>query len=234
MPSVIALLEVREALAREELESWLEVLREAEQCVQDARDRVEHAQIAREEVVRVFAEEGLAVAAPVNDAPSPVPGDVQDAAVLVVPDGGSAPAPAPPVRREGYDPRPPIWRAGMGAGALAGVYRQVFEAMLVASGPISAQELTRMLGRDATRLNEVEKVRHRAYAMQARGWLVRERGVFTPAAVPADRGTPTRKLTRLLPLFEQIVNLIHRHAPQAAIAFNTSGGGSVEAAQRWL
>jgi predicted RNase H-like nuclease (RuvC/YqgF family) len=36
---------------------------------------VEHAQIAREEVVRVFAEEGLglAVAAPVNDAPSPVP-----------------------------------------------------------------------------------------------------------------------------------------------------------------
>jgi hypothetical protein len=24
------------------------------------------------------------------------------------------------------------------------------------------------------------------------------------------------------------------HAPQAAIAFNTSGGDSVEAAQRWL
>ncbi|MCX5189846.1 hypothetical protein [Streptomyces sp. NBC_00268] len=72
LPSVIALLEVREARAREELESWLEVLREAEQCVQDARERVEHAQIAREEVVRVFAEEGLGltVAAPVNDAPA--------------------------------------------------------------------------------------------------------------------------------------------------------------------
>ncbi|WP_329537753.1 hypothetical protein OG568_56525 (plasmid) [Streptomyces sp. NBC_01450] len=110
MPSVIALLEVREARAWEELESWLEVLREAEQCVQDA-------------------------------------------AVLVVPDGGSAPAPAPPVLREGYDPRQPIWRAGMGVGALAGVYRQVFEAVLVASEPISAQELTRVLGRDATRLN---------------------------------------------------------------------------------
>ncbi|SDN56966.1 hypothetical protein SAMN04487981_105470 [Streptomyces sp. cf386] len=47
-------------------------------------------------------------------------------------------------------------------------------------------------------------------------------------------GGGIRKTEQLLPLFERIVNLTHRHAPQAAIAFNTSGGGSVEAAQRWL
>lgn len=47
-------------------------------------------------------------------------------------------------------------------------------------------------------------------------------------------GGGIRKAEQLLPLFEHIVNLIHRHAPQAAIAFNTSGGDSVEAAQRWL
>ncbi|MGW6907493.1 hypothetical protein [Streptomyces sp. NPDC054940] len=47
-------------------------------------------------------------------------------------------------------------------------------------------------------------------------------------------GGGIRKTEQLLPLFERIVNLIHRHAPQAAIAFNTSGGDSVEAAQRWL
>lgn len=47
-------------------------------------------------------------------------------------------------------------------------------------------------------------------------------------------GGGIRKTEQLLPLFEQIVNLIHRHAPQAALAFNTSGGDSVEAAQRWL
>ncbi|MBD0742770.1 hypothetical protein [Streptomyces sp. CBMA152] len=47
-------------------------------------------------------------------------------------------------------------------------------------------------------------------------------------------GGGIRKAEPLLPLFEQIVNLIRRHAPQAAIAFNTSGGDSVEAAQRWL
>ncbi|MFF1685180.1 MULTISPECIES: hypothetical protein [unclassified Streptomyces] len=47
-------------------------------------------------------------------------------------------------------------------------------------------------------------------------------------------GGGIRKTEQLLPLFEEIVNLIRRHAPQAAIAFNTSGGDSVEAAQRRL
>ncbi len=58
MPSVIALLECREALAREELESWLEAVREAEEHVAAARQRVDHARIAREEVLRALAEEG--------------------------------------------------------------------------------------------------------------------------------------------------------------------------------
>ncbi|MEV0256189.1 hypothetical protein AB0H82_18240 [Streptomyces sp. NPDC050732] len=47
-------------------------------------------------------------------------------------------------------------------------------------------------------------------------------------------GAGIRKTEQLLPLFEQIVNLIHRHAPQAAIAFNSTGGDSVEAAARRL
>ncbi|MFD8425248.1 hypothetical protein [Streptomyces sp. NPDC059466] len=47
-------------------------------------------------------------------------------------------------------------------------------------------------------------------------------------------GGGIRKAEQLLPLFEEIVNLIRRHAPQAAIAFNTNGADSVEAAQRWL
>ncbi|MEV0439488.1 hypothetical protein AB0I84_49150 [Streptomyces spectabilis] len=47
-------------------------------------------------------------------------------------------------------------------------------------------------------------------------------------------GGGIRKTEPLLPLFEQIVNLIRRHAPQAAIAFNSDGGDTVEAARRWL
>ncbi|MEW2458564.1 MULTISPECIES: hypothetical protein [Streptomyces] len=47
-------------------------------------------------------------------------------------------------------------------------------------------------------------------------------------------GGGLRKNEELLPFFERIMNLIHRHAPQASIAFNTGIGDSVEAAQRWL
>ncbi|WLW57258.1 hypothetical protein [Streptomyces sp. YU58] len=47
-------------------------------------------------------------------------------------------------------------------------------------------------------------------------------------------GGGIRKTEQLLPLFEQVVNLVRLHAPQAALAFNTSGGDSVEAAQRRL
>ncbi|MGI5339528.1 hypothetical protein ACQEVS_20125 [Streptomyces sp. CA-181903] len=47
-------------------------------------------------------------------------------------------------------------------------------------------------------------------------------------------GGGIRKTEQLLPLFEQITNLIRRYSPQAAIAFNSNGGDSVEAAQRWL
>lgn len=182
MPSVIALLEAREARALEDLESWLEVLREAEVQAEAARQRLEHARIARAEVALMFAEgaapahegDGASLASVVPQEPVPLPVD--------------RPVHAGPVLREGYDARPPQWQAGMDAGALSGVYRQVFETALAASGPVTVQELTRALGRDASRLNEVEKVRHRAYALEARGWLVRERGVFRPAAGPAARG----------------------------------------------
>ncbi|AYN43400.1 hypothetical protein D9753_01135 [Streptomyces dangxiongensis] len=47
-------------------------------------------------------------------------------------------------------------------------------------------------------------------------------------------GGGIRKPEPLLPLFERAVNLVRRHAPKAAVAFNTSGGDSVEAAKRWL
>ncbi|MCX5501733.1 hypothetical protein OG887_20460 [Streptomyces sp. NBC_00053] len=47
-------------------------------------------------------------------------------------------------------------------------------------------------------------------------------------------GGGIRKTEQLLPLLEQIVNLIRRHAPQAAIAFNTGAADTVEAAQRRL
>ncbi len=35
-------------------------------------------------------------------------------------------------------------------------------------------------------------------------------------------------------LFEKLLNLVHRHAPSAAICFNTNPGDTVAAVQRWV
>ncbi|MFC0540493.1 hypothetical protein [Kutzneria chonburiensis] len=47
-------------------------------------------------------------------------------------------------------------------------------------------------------------------------------------------GGGIRKHEPLLPLFERVVNLVHRLAPTATIAFNSKADDTAEAAQRWL
>ncbi|RSM71602.1 hypothetical protein DMH04_43545 [Kibdelosporangium aridum] len=47
-------------------------------------------------------------------------------------------------------------------------------------------------------------------------------------------GGGIRKSDNLVELLEMVVNLAHRHAAQAAIAFNTNPGDSVQAVQRQL
>jgi L-lactate utilization protein LutC len=47
-------------------------------------------------------------------------------------------------------------------------------------------------------------------------------------------GGGIRKQEELLELFERVVNLVRRHAPQAAIAFNSGPDDSADAARRWL
>ncbi|MFD6335767.1 hypothetical protein ACFWGI_40150 [Streptomyces niveus] len=79
--------------------------------------------------------------------------------------------------------RPPVWRSGMGETVLSGVCREVFAALVAASGPVNGVELTRAVGREAEIKNEVEKIRHRAYVLEKRGWLVRAKdGRFMPAS----------------------------------------------------
>ena len=64
------------------------------------------------------------------------------------------------------------WQPALGANALSGAYRPVFETALAASGPATVPEPTRTLGRDAVRLNEVEKVRHRRQSSSESSGLV--------------------------------------------------------------
>jgi putative intracellular protease/amidase len=47
-------------------------------------------------------------------------------------------------------------------------------------------------------------------------------------------GGGIRKPEQLLELFETVINLVRKHAPGAAIAFNTNPADSLDAARRWL
>jgi hypothetical protein len=182
MPSVLGLMERREARARQELESWTEVLVQAQAEVDAARERVERARVGREELVSVLAEES-AVEAPVS-----------------VSSGGEAAAGSNGFG-VGHGVRPPVWRSGTGEEVLSGVYREVFAAVVGASGPVNGVELTRAVGREAEVKNEVEKVRHRAYVLEKRGWLVRaEDGRFMPAPGAVARGACPASVERPRPV----------------------------------
>ncbi|SCD99601.1 hypothetical protein GA0115238_14073 [Streptomyces sp. di50b] len=183
MPSVLGLMERREARARQELESWTEVLEQARAEVDAARERVERARVGREELVSVLAEESAV------------------GALVSVPSGGEV---AAAVGSNGSGPvrggRPPVWRPGMGEEVLSGVYREVFAAVVAASGPVNGVELTRAVGREAEIENEVEKIRHRAYVLEKRGWLVRaEGGRFTPPPGAVARDACPASAERLQP-----------------------------------
>ncbi|MFE4971800.1 hypothetical protein ACFRAR_06750 [Kitasatospora sp. NPDC056651] len=47
-------------------------------------------------------------------------------------------------------------------------------------------------------------------------------------------GGGIRKPEPALPFFELVVNLVRRHAPRAALAFNSGIADSLESARRWL
>ncbi|HEU4728497.1 MAG TPA: hypothetical protein VFT22_11420 [Kofleriaceae bacterium] len=47
-------------------------------------------------------------------------------------------------------------------------------------------------------------------------------------------GGGLRKPDDMVELFERVVNLVRKHAPGAAIAFNTNPTNSADAAMRWL
>ncbi|MER6105134.1 hypothetical protein ABT115_23150 [Streptomyces sp. NPDC001832] len=183
MPSVLGLMERREARARQDLESWTEVLEQAQVEVDAARERVERARVGREELVSVLAEEGTV------NTPVSVPSGGEVAAAMRSSGSGS-----------GHGKRPPVWRSGMGEKVLSGLYREVFAAAVASSGPVNGVELTRAVGREAAIKNEVEKIRHRAYALEKRGWLVRAKdGRFTPASGAVGRGASPASAERLRP-----------------------------------
>lgn len=171
MPSVIALMERREVRAREVLDGAEARLREAEEQAAEARQRWEFARIGREELMDELAATGAQAAADAG-------------AVADVPQEPDSEAKVPSRRgREGYDERPSQWHVGLEGRSLCGMYRQIFETVVAADGLVDVATIADTLGLGREKL-AVERVRHRAYALHAKGWLERERGLFRPAAGP--------------------------------------------------
>ncbi len=52
--------------------------------------------------------------------------------------------------------------------------------------------------------------------------------------VASSCGAGIRTADDQLELFEQVINLVRRHAPGAAIAFNATPSDTYEAAARWI
>ena len=47
-------------------------------------------------------------------------------------------------------------------------------------------------------------------------------------------GAGVRTVPRHFILFERLINVVHQHAPQAKLCFNTKPSDTAEAVQRWL
>ncbi|MFE4922313.1 hypothetical protein [Streptomyces sp. NPDC056661] len=126
--------------------------------------------------------------------------DTVDTPVSMLSGGEAATAVGSSGSGAGHGERPPVWRSGMGEEVLSGLYREVFAAAVAASGPVNGVELTRAVGRETEIKNEVEKIGHRAYALEKPGWLVRARdGRFTPVPEAVGRDASPASAERLRP-----------------------------------
>ncbi|GLX48712.1 hypothetical protein Shyhy01_16620 [Streptomyces hygroscopicus subsp. hygroscopicus] len=114
MPSVLGLMEQREARARQDLGSWSRLRRRWTPRGSESSGPG----VGREELVSVLAEESTV------NTPVPVPSGGETAAA--VGSGGLG---------AGHGERPPAWRSGMGEDVLSGLCREVCAAVVAAAGP---------------------------------------------------------------------------------------------------
>src|ERR1035437_8033326 len=77
----------------------------------------------------------------------------------------------------------------------------------------------------------------RARAGGIRGSRVREKGRQASWRLARSKRFVSRTGVRTIPshfiLFERLINVVHEHAPQAKLCFNTKPSDTAEAVQRW-
>lgn len=161
MPSVLGLVEEREAGARLRVERLRSEAARLAGELGEAEAELSRLVIARETLREVL---------------NAGPGD-RGGAVAIGPAGTGADG--------GIRVFVPVWEPGMALAALPGIYRQLAQALEASSEPLQAGELTRLLGLEAT-ASAVEGVRGKAKRLVVRGWAVQAgRGRFASATVRA-------------------------------------------------
>ncbi|MFF2149343.1 hypothetical protein [Kitasatospora sp. NPDC058190] len=161
MPSVLGLVEEREARARREVERLRGEAARLAAALGEAEAELSRLVIARETLRDVLRSE---------------PGD-RGGAVAIGPAGAGADG--------GVRVAVPVREPGMGLVVLPPIYRELAQVLEASAEPLSAGGLARLLGLEAT-ASVVEGVRAKAKRLIVRGWAVQaDRGRFASASVRA-------------------------------------------------
>jgi len=151
--------------------------------LEEAREVLSRLTITRETVGQVLSE--LATRSP---------GAAEErSGVGAVPQDGTSPGAARESRarvpRSAAGRVVPAWRAGLDAGVLPGLYRDLVEVVTDAPGPVQAKQIVPRVGLPATTAG-IEGTRGKLKRLVERGWLAEtEPGMFTAARTAPDSGT---------------------------------------------
>jgi hypothetical protein len=176
-------LATREAAARRRVEELQVGVAELTARLVEAREALSRLTITRETVGQVLSE--LATRSP------GVSGAYSGAGA--VPQAGASPGVARErgarVPRSAAGRVVPPWRAGLDAGVLPGLYRDLVEVVMDAPGPVQAKQIVPRVGLPATTA-KIEGTRGKLKRLVERGWLLEvEPGMFTAARTGPQHGT---------------------------------------------
>lgn len=161
VPSVLGLVEEREAGARREVERLRSEAARLAAALGEAEAEVSRLVIARETLRDVLRGESAG------------------------PGGAVAIGPAGAMADGGVRVAVPTREPGMGLDVLPPIYRELAQVLGASPEPLQAGELARLLGLEAT-VSVVEGVRAKAKRLVVRGWAVQaDRGRFAWAVVRA-------------------------------------------------
>ncbi|WP_173868644.1 hypothetical protein SALCHL_000930 [Streptomyces albus subsp. chlorinus] len=153
MPSVVELIEERELVARQRVESLRDEVDRLVTELKEAESMQERLAIAKETVSRVLSESGRS-------------------GVVQVPEAAGPTVPEPAVRLSGKVPGSavPVRQNGLAVTALSPDYQRIMHILAFRETPMICRQIAEALGLEPVPA-KIEGVRSKAKRLAARGWL---------------------------------------------------------------